>query len=73
MPQDRPSMSVTAVDADDVSTIEATARTPVSEMTTPNSAVMMGSPAAISEPSVMTRMRRATINPMISGVCDIVG
>ena len=71
MPQDSPSISATVVDAEAIVTTEATAVMPISVMITPTIALRIGSPAATNAPKVTSRMTKAMIMPMSSGVSEI--
>ena len=67
MPQERPSISATVVDAEAIVTTAATAVTAIKVVTTPMIAPRMGMPAAAKAPKVIMRMMNATIRPTSSG------
>ena len=71
MPQDRPSISATVVDAEAIVTTDATAVTPISVVITPTIAPRMGMPAAAKAPKVIIKMMNAMTMPISSGVSEI--
>src|SRR6266446_3309198 len=66
-------MTASEVEAEATSTTAATAVTPIRPMTTPMSAVRIGSPAAAKAPNVTSRMRNPMAIPMTSGSSEILG
>src|SRR5260370_31585792 len=66
-------MTASEVEAEATSTTAATAMTPMKPMTTPMSAVRIGSPAAATAPNVTSRMRNPMATPMTSGSSEILG
>ena len=57
MPQDRPSISATVVEAEAIVTTDATAVMPIKVVITPMIAPRMGMPAAAKAPKVIIRIR----------------
>src|SRR6266478_6571706 len=66
-------MTASEVEAEATSTTAATARTPMKPMTTPMSAVRIGSPAAATAPNVTSRIPNPMATPMTSGSSEILG
>src|SRR5260370_28249677 len=66
-------MTASEVEAEATSTTAATARTPMKPMTTPMSAVRIGSPAAATAPNVTSRVPDPLATPMTSGSAEILG
>src|SRR5258708_23630222 len=66
-------MTASEVEAEATSTTAATAVTPMKPMSTPMSAVRIGSPAAATAPNVTSRMRNPMAMPMTSGSSEILG
>ena len=71
MPQDRPSISATVVEAEAIVTTEATAVMPIKVVTTPMIAPRMGMPAAANAPKVIIRIPNAMIRPISSGASEM--
>ena len=71
MPQDRPSISATVVEAEAIVTTDATAVMPIKVVITPTIAPRMGMPAAAKAPKVIIRMPNAMIRPISSGASEM--
>ena len=71
MPQDRPSISATVVEAEAIVTTDATAVMPIKVVITPMIAPRMGMPAAAKAPKVIIRIPNAMIRPISSGASEM--
>ena len=73
MPVDSPSMIATVVETEAMLVSAASAVMPVTVITTPISALRIGSTAAVTAPNVISRMISAMMIPMTSGVSVTFG
>ena len=71
MPQDRPSISATVVEAEAIVTTDATAVMPIKVVITPMIAPRMGMPAAAKAPKVIIRIPNAMSRPISSGASEM--
>ncbi len=73
MPVDRPSMIATVVETVAMLNTAASAEIPVTVITTPMRALRIGSRPAMREANVISRMKKAMMIPISSGVSVTFG